>query len=343
MPVIPYGSHSHDAENSEKREPEQALRAQVTCPTDSMDAPKWLSDEPIIHQILNKFLDRLDKRPEHEANQLRSIPLNEKEAPNLFHPIDKDDPEQTWQFLQSLEQQGILRISRAKAKSFEPEYLNAKVHLQLESVPIIRRWLNRPHPSQRKHLWHEWVQQYANFFPGSTELLAAKPIEHSSFNTEEVLQGLAQVGQFLNQDLYHTQISALCFKGDSKFLNSREELLECLYPGYSSLIRLRPVLLQVALCADPQGILFIENEDCFLQATQGRYPHIENLVLVFASGFRSSATRIRQPGGVQFFYAPDRNGQIELFENYWLNRVPQNWRLFFWRDLDFSGMTILRS
>ncbi len=310
-----------------------------------MDAPKWLADEPVIQQILIRFLDRLDKRKEDStANKLQSIQLTPKDFPELFFPTGQNDPQQTWNLLWELDTQQLLRVvPNPKIKLSDPEYLNAKVHLLPEKAPVLRRWFNRPHPHDRKHQWHELVQLYADRFPGSTELLAAKPLEQAGLTTEDILQGLAKVGEHLDQDLYLSQISAICFRGDSKFLNDRGELIESLYPGYLTRIRQRPVLLQVALCSSPQGILLIENEDCFLQAMQGRYPHMENRILVFASGFRGSAARVRQPEGVQFFYAPGNQEQRDQFEAYWLNRIPQDWSCQFWGDLDFSGMAILKA
>src|SRR5690554_7286295 len=73
-----------------------------------MDAPKWLADEPVIQQILIRFLDRLDKRKEDStANKLQSIQLTPKDFPELFFPTGQNDPQQTWNLLWELDTQQL--------------------------------------------------------------------------------------------------------------------------------------------------------------------------------------------------------------------------------------------
>src|SRR5690554_7053243 len=123
-----------------------------------MDAPKWLADEPVIQQILIRFLDRLDKRKyDSTANKLQSIQLTPKDFPELFFPTGQNDPQQTWNLLWELDTQQLLRVvPNPKIKLSDPEYLNAKVHLLPEKAPVLRRWFrSEEHTSElqsRPHL-----------------------------------------------------------------------------------------------------------------------------------------------------------------------------------------------
>jgi hypothetical protein len=64
--------------------------------------------------------------------------------------------------------------------------------------------------------------------------------------------------------------------------------------------------------------------------------------LIFCSGFRGAARRLREPGGASLYYtrnSPDAS--IAAFETalFSIRDVPT----FFWGDLDYSGMAILAS
>ena len=66
------------------------------------------------------------------------------------------------------------------------------------------------------------------------------------------------------------------------------------------------------------------------------------MVLVYASGFKASAKRLRKPGGASLFYGARGclgASEREAFEG-WLYGERQS-AAFFWGDLDWSGMRIL--
>jgi len=304
-------------------------------------APRWLADEPLIQQILHRFLDRLDKHPDEASAKLQAITLNERDFPALFQPRGDDDPERTWDCIRELERLCILRLQLSRAiRNHDPEYKGAKTNLTRAGIAMVRVWFQRPHPEPGKADWVARVDQFTEHFPGSVMLLRDSRWSAMAMGPERFLQGLVDVGRLLDHSLYQTQISAHCFQGDSKFLHGKEELLASLYPGYLDQIKQRPVLLQVALCDQPQGVLFIENEDCFLQAADGFYPGTEHLVLVYSAGFRGSAERICRRDGARISYLIDSSSRC-LFERHWFGETEDTWSWFFWGDLDFSGMGIL--
>src|SRR5690606_9632289 len=250
-------------------------------------APRWLADEPLIQQILHRFLDRLDKHPDEASAKLQAITLNERDFPALFQPRGDDDPERTWDCIRELERLCILRLQLSRAiRNHDPEYKGAKTNLTRAGIAMVRVWFQRPHPEPGKADWVARVDQFTEHFPGSVMLLRDSRWSAMAMGPERFLQGLVDVGRLLDHSLYQTQISAHCFPGDTKFRRGTEELLACLYLGYLDQIKQRSVLLQVALCDQPQVVLCIANDDCFLQAADGFYPGTEHLVLVSSAGFR---------------------------------------------------------
>jgi hypothetical protein len=104
-----------------------------------------------------------------------------------------------------------------------------------------------------------------------------------------------------------------------------------------------PVQLHVYLpCGGYHGVLFIENLTTFERATSSRTERYSQLALVYAAGFKGSAKRLRSVSGCSVYFsnrgslgpADTRKWEHFIFEN---ERLP----VWFWGDLDFSGMRIL--
>src|SRR5690606_1813921 len=91
-----------------------------------------------------------------------------------------------------------------------------------------------------------------------------------------------------------------------------------------------------------EGVLFIENQDTYTAACAGFPAAARNLARVYASGFRSSAERVRSPGGALLHFAGDF-ARRERFEDWWFERAEPPGPCWFWGDLDFAGMQILKS
>jgi hypothetical protein len=89
-------------------------------------------------------------------------------------------------------------------------------------------------------------------------------------------------------------------------------------------------------------VLFIENLMSFERAIRSQSTAFDGLALVYASGFKSSAQRLRTPDGCSLFYAARGDISQNLRSSFeaWLfgkRATPA----FFWGDLDWSGMRIL--
>ncbi len=256
--------------------------------------PAWLDDTPQIRMLLEEILNRLDRQPASLRQRSAGITLDEKTLPALFCLGEEAD--RLWDLLRSLgEEHGVVQIARRKQKDpFAPEYLKARITLRDGGEAILRAWLNRPQGASPLQAWRQTVAQHADRFPGSVEKLQAHRIALAGLEDAVVVQGFLDIERYQQQDLSLRQLSSRCFHGNSKFLDNREELLRELYPDLK--LTPRSVMVNAFLPANIEGVLFIENQDSYLQAVSGALPGSENLVLVYVAGFRGSAAHPRATG-----------------------------------------------
>lgn len=301
--------------------------------------PEWLDDEPEVIGLLNQFLDMLDKKPVSERVRMPIIHLNEKSVPNLLKHDEVAD--RTWELCQDLE--GLIYEIRPNPKRspYEPEYVGASLRLLEGGENISRLWLSRP---QRKRYQYEWaaaVDVFARIFSDHGQSLLARPIKVPGRSANEIVGAFAKIADIASQHLTLRQISARIFWGQSKVLDSREDLLNQLFPSLN--IAPRPVIVHVHLPDEYDGVLFIENQDTYIQSLEGKPEGVNRLAIVYSAGFRGSAERVRTRDGVSLHYHNEcgqRNNH--QFESWWFKEKSLTQLVWFWGDLDFSGMAILK-
>ena len=306
-----------------------------------LEKPVWLEEQPEIAALLNQFVDKLDKKPAIQWTQLPAVSVNEKTLPGLF--VQGERADQTWTLLKSLAQDyQVLNIRLHKKRNpLDPEYFNARLRLNAGAEPILRQWLQRPYKTPPLQQWRDAVDQARDRFPGDTAKLASRPISLSDKSAEQIVQAFAKIVDYQQQNLSLRQLSSVCFWGRSKFLDGRRDLIESLFPDIK--LNPRPVVVNIFLPRRIDGVLFIENQDSYTCAMQGRPGEVNNLALVYSAGFKSSATRIRNRGGVSLhFTGPGVSVHQEAFERRWHDESPSDWPMWFWGDLDYAGMNILK-
>ncbi len=305
-------------------------------------APAWLSESAAITGLLSQFLDRLDKQPAAERQRPVVVTLNEKSIPTLFRQGAAAD--HLWDLIKSLqEDHAVIHITNDKRRDpFSPEYTRARLTLQAGGEDILRHWLQRPRGLSPLQRWRKAVEKNRHRFPGNTEKLSAHRIAVPGKEDEAVVAAFALLGNDSRQGLSLRQLSSRCFWGDSKFLDTREELIRELYPDL--VIQLRPVIVNIFIPETIEGILFIENQDSYTSAIGGKLACCKDLILVYTAGFKGSAGRIRRPDGVSLHYhsQADQRTQQRL-EDWWFERHSDGWPVWFWGDLDYSGMAILKA
>ena len=302
--------------------------------------PEWLDDEPEIVAILGEFLDKLDKKPLTDRARIPSIAISKAIAPVLHRHDEAAD--RTWELMRGLE--GILfevRLSR-KHQPYDAEYVGASLRFLEQSEAICRAWLARPRAKRYQKEWVMAVEAYADAFADGGVSLREHPVRVTGKSAEQVVQGFAQIGAFEGRKFTLRQLSARVFWGNSKVLDPREDLLQQLYPEIELVPR--PVFFYIFLPETLNGVLFIENQDTYVQALAGRPTEVKGLALVYGAGFKSSAGRIRtREGAILHYQGGSYVGRQVDFEAWWFDQRSPEWPAWFWGDLDFSGMEILKA
>ena len=234
-----------------------------------------------------------------------------------------------------------VRLDR-KRELYDPEYVGASLRFLDGGESICRAWLSRPRQKRYQEEWAMAVEAYADAFVHGAELLRERSVKVSGKSAAEVVGAFTCISRYIHSKLTLRQLSARCFWGHSKVLDQREDLLLKLYPDLQ--IAPRPVLVHVHLPETLDGVLFIENQDTYVQALAGRPHAVKGLVLVYGAGFRGSAERVRAHDGVSLHYHSSGEGMsLKRFEDWWFGSQTPAWPVWFWGDLDYSGMAILKA
>ncbi len=302
------------------------------------DQPAWLRDEPELRALLHAVLDRFDEQPGSARQRSVFLP-----AERHLRSLSRNDEaaDQLWALVEALERDGVLQVREARRAAYDSRWQGAKLAFALESEETLRRWLDRAPTERAMEAWCRAVDAHAGAFPGSCEPLLQRRIAITGRTSEEVVAALARIATLSGPGTLR-QLSAYAFWGDSKVLDERGDLIAGLFPQLEIVDRAIVVAAHLPLIGN--GILFIENQDTYTSATRGTPAQARGLALIFASGFRSSARRIRTRSGVVLHYAGPgaANGQ-SAFDRWWFEGDEPTGPCCFWGDLDFAGMQILKS
>jgi hypothetical protein len=303
------------------------------------ESPVWLADEPEIQALLHAVVDRFDEQPGAERQRPIYIDVA-KQLPVLQRGDANAD--QTWALIERLI---ALRVctprSTGRRNPLDPAWSGVKLAFAPACDPILRMWLQRARSVPASQSWCSAVQDHAHAFEGDVQTLLQRRIAIPGRSDAEVVVALARAAQ-ITGPISLRQLSSQLFWGQSKLLDDRADLLATLFPRLQ--LRERPIVAAVHLPAVWEGALFIENQDSYALAVSGAMPETAPLALIYAAGFRSTATRIRSRDGVLLHYAgPGADRGRDQFERWWYDDVPSTTPVYFWGDLDFAGMQILKA
>lgn len=300
-------------------------------------APPWLREEPELLNLLGAVLTRFDNQPGATRQKKLSFKA-EEHLPTLERQDEEAD--QLWHFVQDLVKQHLCTIEPGSGP-YDPAWKNARILFTPEAETTLRTWLQRPSKPPALFTWREAVATAAakGAFPGGAEPLLKRRIVIPDMSDAEVVEAFARIGA-TEVPLSLRQLSARHFRGDSKRLDDREDLLLALFPQLP--LQPRPLLINVYLPPAWNGVLFIENQESYTLACDGSPPAATGLALVYAAGFRGTAERLRQRERVRLHYAGAGQASWQpSFEEWWFDQAPPPGPLAFWGDLDFAGMAIL--
>lgn len=296
-----------------------------------MEKPIWLEEEPWLRELLEWFVVRLDSPRSRDITRR----INESSVRALYR--FGENTRYRWQLLESLARDyGIfsIQLDTRNSSLHAERYDNAQLRLNPDAENLLREWLDRPRIDPLRQAWLTALAHHPNtFIDGGTALLNALPTV-PGLSPSELAAAFASINEILTQGqpLTLRELSARCFFGDSKFLDPRQELLGRLFGERIQAILPRPLLLTAWAPSDFSQLLIVENQDSFLRLAD--HPPL-HCALLFSSGFRASAARLRSEH-TRFAFLPGSDARC--FQDRWLD---PSLAAYFWGDLDFAGMGIL--
>lgn len=301
--------------------------------------PIWLNNE-IVKNVLRYFIRNINRQPVEKREKNLYLSTSSSILKELIQPQSPGDDELLWTAIELAIEDGVFEIKEGKRQHWEPVYLNARLKFNTDFEENVRGWLGMQRPAE-KSAWELALDDVP--IEINSELLLKSPILVKGKSSEEVVKAIVSMRKGildLNEPLTLRQLSARYFWGASKTLDNRNEdwVREVLNVD-SSLIVSRAVHISVLLPkVNCNGLLFIENQDTF-----DRFCHLsytpDNFAVVFLSGFKGTATRVRsREGGRLFFNGDVDKDVVEHFKDLWFSNADIDTK--FWGDLDFAGLNI---
>lgn len=303
--------------------------------------PLWLETSE-VRQLLGLLVDRLDAA-DVRGTKAQSVALTEKTWPSLYKAPYESHKEDLWEHICEMCAWGWLSVKPEGASRSRSGYGTSPRVTVLDEAAV-RQAIGRP--ERIKSSVERWREAVNAGLAASDEVKRAVGdycIDMPDHSMVEVVQRLNQLQSFAGKPMLLREVSTKLFWGMSKVLDKRQGLVAALLGADECPFPESPIQLQVFLPpAGYRGVLFIENLMSYEQALRSSTGVFEGLALVYASGFKSSAQRLRSPTGCSLFYSAKGalGGDLPVAFEAWLfgrGTTPAH----FWGDLDYAGMRIL--
>lgn len=309
-------------------------------------SPNWVEDNAFIKRLLNLFVDQCDN-PSTIRFQKSITP---KSAPELFD-FDHPDTQYLWPLIESKlhkEHEIIKRIQYKRVPINAEKYEKAIIYFNQQSEELVRAWLQRPARQSYALQWHAALDKFPQFRTSSLN----QAIQVSSLSALELLAGFDRVEKELitlnesSEKISLRGLSARCFWGDSKFLDARRELLEHVFDLFKIVVIPRAIMLSAYIPLQLSELIFVENFDSFLSTVKAIKASTKyaSTAVVYSAGYRGSAHLIRSLGHSQFVTMNSvENDVFKVFYDWWFLQSELNVKTYFWGDLDYEGVRILKA
>lgn len=316
-----------------------------------MSAP---SPHPVLIRLAHALLNKADRS---RGDRSITLKLDAKVLPELHATQTPDGLASIAVLLQSLVQTGWVSLRTKKPQAFQT-LADQDPTLELRDADALALWSG--HQPEGPKWSRELVQQLKA--PGVLNVPDAQALlDYLRRNPLPWFQGMdhAACARTLNllavacrsgQSGYVRQLSAKYFNGHSKVLDSREEMLRLLGAREGQFLE-APIQVLVSLPSDwarhqpGATVLFIENLVTFESMADSRQPEWAKAALVYASGFKGTAKRLRTPRGSTLYWRASTSDTDRLAFKDWLHALDpsaqQSTVVSFYGDLDSAGMQIL--
>ena len=303
----------------------------------------WLHS-PAIRALLNRLVDHLDRAEARGSAAAQTLPLNDTSWPALYRATFESDKEMLWEQVLKLVELGWIQVLPVQAERSNQGY-DQKPRLRVLNIDAVRKATGRPE-RQRSSIerWRDAIDANLDASDEAKRTAGDYCIDMPDRDMAQVVERLNTLKGMAAMPLLLREVSARLFWGMSKVLDNRTGLVaallgldECPFPE-------SPIQLQAYLPPGGfGGVLFIENQMSFEQAIRSQTPTFSKLALVYASGFKGSAARLRTPGTASLYFS--HRGELggdrtDYFES-WLFGKNITIPVSFWGDLHWSGLRIL--
>lgn len=292
-------------------------------------------------------LQTLLERYVASGEKARPLRLDERRVRQFSRSAQPGEADATWEALKTFEAEGIIAIGAVRPKPGKAPYELAPL-VRLHPAQASRAAELIGFPLDRDPWTKSWMAacDQATWLPEDLRvLLASRPHRLGERAAAEVLERWKTLLEDQSGRNYIRQAAAAAFWGVSKALDERVELVNLLRQRLGRQPFLEsPIQLLVHTCGGVcgPGVLFIENQVTFELAKRGRVGPASRLDIVYTAGFRASTARLRDAMTASVYASEtSRREDVQGFTA-WLfsndNRVPT----YFWGDLDYAGLSILR-
>jgi len=308
-----------------------------------MTEPLWVQS-PAIQSLLNHLVDKLDSAEQRGSASAQTIPLTAASWPALYRAPLESDKEFLWEQVLALVKIGWFQVTPVSASRSIAGY-DDKPRLKVLDVEAVRKATGRM--ARQKTAVVRWREAVALHLDATDEVKRAAGdycIDMPDREMAEVVNRLNGLKALAGTPMLLREVSARLFWGMSKVLDNRTGLVAAVLGTDECPFSESPVQLQVHLPHGGfSGVLFIENLMSFEQAMRSKGQAFSKLALVYASGFKGSAARLRTPEAVSLFFSHKGElggDRLDYFDS-WLFGKNIALPVSFWGDLDWSGMRIL--
>lgn len=289
-------------------------------------SPVWLNEEPWLAELLRWCLTRQSEARQRQVTRR----ISPRTIPALFDFAA--DTEYRWSLIKILARDHqVFEIRLDRPGPGDEPYLGAQLRFNPATEDRLREWLGQPRTDPYVAAWQAAVQVHQDCFADAGQALLAYPLRVSGYAAAELVEGFARISSLLDRPRTLRQLSAASFRGHSKLLDHRSELLKALFGGRADSITPRALLLSAWAPPGFDKLLIVENQDSFMQLVATAPP---GYALLYSAGFRAAAERLFAEH-THFAFLPGSDS--EHFRGNWANA--QAW---FWGDLDHAGMAILK-
>lgn len=303
----------------------------------------WLR-RPEVRQLLDRLVDRLDRAEQAESAIAQAIKLDRRTWPAFHDAPLEGDREILFSYVEQLARDGCFTLLLDRAQLGKAPY-ERNPRVRALNVARLRALTGRPERQKSyAELWREAVTGGLEAPEAIKAVALAHRIELAGYDADAIVARLNQVRALADSELLLREASARLFWGHSKVLDGRQGLVaallglpECPFPESR---------IQLLAYLPPDGfnaVLVIENQASFERAVHDATARFAGLALVWSSGFRASARRLRDANGTSVFLAQEGSMTPAGVSKLGSWRRNADIPTFFFGDLDYSGMGILRT